>query len=240
MRTLLLSAALLTTPTIAGAQQAPETPYEATPLADPVLAGITGKFLLPDGTAIALSVTTDTRVDGQLLLRSVLTVDQGSTLKVFGGTGGGERTAATGTTAPTPSGVSILFDRQTGVRTVTPTVAATPGVTVNTGMTAGTQGATQVVPLALTPGGPAVQTPGGLVSLAGSGNQVSLAGDRIDVTHVLGPAFATAVANTANDRTIDTVVSIDIDVNRTIPFAVNSSTMRAGDLALDATRALAR
>lgn len=233
-RLLFLSTLVLTAvPAFASADPAP--------LTDPELARVTGKFMLPNGASIAMSVTSDTLVNGQLVLRSVLTVDQAASLKVYAG---GDGMAAAPSrpavaAAPVPSSVTVLFDRQSGMRTVTPNFAAAPTIAVGTGGAAAAAGA-GLTALPLAPGGPAVATSAGLVSLAPSGASVMLSGDRIDVTHLMGPAIATAVANSANDRTIDTVTSIDIDLARVTPFAINSAALRAADLGMDATRGMVR
>lgn len=228
---------------LAAPSQAEANALEAAPLSDEELAGITGKFLLPNGASIAMAVTSDTLVDGQLVLRSVLSVDDRASVNVFGA----NPNAPTGPSVPrgggqaamAPSGVTVLFDRQSGMRTITPTYAAAPTVGVTSQVAPPAGDATAVIPLPLTPGA-AVETAAGLVSLSASGRNVTLQGDRIDVTHILGPAFATAIANTANDRTIDTVTTIDLDLTRVTPFSLGSAAIRAGDLALDATRGMMR
>ncbi|RDE06315.1 hypothetical protein [Sphingomonas aracearum] len=219
---------------------APVDAWEAVPLSDEELAGMTGKFLLPSGASIAMSVTSDTLVDGQLVLRSVLNVTDRANLAVFGGSGEHADAPHRPANAPgmTANGVTVLFDRQSGMRTIMPTYAA-PAVAVNVGAAAGGEQASVVAPLSLAPG-MTIQTPAGMVSLAPSGNNVSLHGDGIDVTHVMGPAFATAIANTVSDRTIDTVTSIDLDLTQMTPLTLGGARLGAGELALDATRGLMR
>ncbi|ONF95207.1 hypothetical protein [Sphingomonas jeddahensis] len=230
MRVLMLSALLLATGSVAFAKPLP--------LSDEELAEVTGKFMLPNGAAIAMSVTSDTLVDGQLVLRSTLTVNDRASLAVFGSDGTPTPPRATARAGATPAGVTILVDRQSGLRSITPTYAA-PAVAVNVKDGPAASGATGVVPLALRPG-MAVETPHGVVSLAASGNRVTLSGNQIDVTHLMGPAIATAITNAANDRTIDTITSVDLDLTRITPLTLGGARLGASDLALDATTRLVR
>ncbi|MDP1027659.1 hypothetical protein Q5H91_10575 [Sphingomonas sp. KR1UV-12] len=225
---------------------AAETPAIVAPVAsDAELATMTGKFLLPGGGSLALSVTSDTLVNGALVLRTVLTVDQGSNLTVFGRTGdaepmGGARSGGGTENAATPTmagGVSVLFDRRTGTQIVMPSV----------GTVRGTTGGAQpvpagVVPLVLTAGGPAVATADGTVTLTQlpNGSRVSLAGDQIDITHLVGQSVATAISNAGNDRTIDTVTTIGIDLHDATALAMGAAAMKVDALVSDVARGMVR
>ena len=58
---------------------APELPpIAAAPVADPILAEQRGGFRLPSGIDVALSVQTQTAVNGAVLLRTVFQIDQGA------------------------------------------------------------------------------------------------------------------------------------------------------------------
>lgn len=57
-----------------GAQSFPE----GTPLPPPVLAELRGGFDLPNGMTVTLGVTTDTRIDGRDVLRTVFDIRQGT------------------------------------------------------------------------------------------------------------------------------------------------------------------
>lgn len=67
-RLLLALLAALPSPALAQA-------VDATPMTDPELAATRGGFILPGGITITLGVTTDTRVDGQEVLRTVFSFD---------------------------------------------------------------------------------------------------------------------------------------------------------------------
>ncbi|MBB4616560.1 hypothetical protein [Sphingomonas abaci] len=215
------------------------------PLADAELATITGKFILPGGGSLALSVTSDTMLNGALVLRTVLTVDQGSRVQVYGRSDGSASAppTAAGAAPAAPvltSGASVLFDRRSGAQIVPPTVST---IRVG-GIGAAGAGAAEpgLTPIAVAAGGPAVRTPDGLVSVAtlAGGTQVSLAGDQIGIAHLVGPTVATAILNAGNDRTIDTVTTIGIDLHDAAALAMGSAAMKVDALAADASRGMVR
>jgi len=220
--------------------QAAEAAFGA-PLADADLATLTGKFILPGGGSLALSVTSDTLVNGTPVLRTVLTVDRSAALQVFArdgssaapatGTGGG---AGAGT--PTlATGVSVLFDRRAGTQITLPTVS-----TVRGGPASETPAG--LVPIAPVAGGAGVRTPDGLVSLVAlpTGSQVTLAGDQIGIAHLVGSSVATAILNSGNDRTIDTVTTIGIDLRDAAALTLGSAALKVDALAADAARGMVR
>jgi len=227
-------------------------------VSDPELAAITGKFVLSNGAEIALSVVSDAVVDGRAVLRTVLTVDRGTDLRVYARPAGGE--AGQGV-AVTPAGaahaqaagqagapaVSVLFDRQSGARLTAPAgVGVGPTLAVSTGAAgrdagaeAAARGLTQVT---LVPGGPAVATADGQVSLnqLANGSAVALAGDRLGVVQLVGRTIATAAINSADNRVIDTVTDVGIDLRNVQPFTTATAMMRADALALEATGRMVR
>lgn len=90
--------------------------------------------------------------------------------------------------------------------------------------------------------GGGVQTRDGSVQLRSTpgGLRVDLAGDAINVSHLIGNALGTVVANSGNDRSIDVTTSVNIGLSGIRPEAVGSSAIRAENLALDATTRLVR
>ena len=66
---IVLGVALAASPCVANAQ------LDAQSLSDRELATLRGGFALPGGLNVSVGVTTDTRVDGQTVLRSVFTLD---------------------------------------------------------------------------------------------------------------------------------------------------------------------
>lgn len=232
---LLLAAIALPVPALA--QAAP-----AAPLSDPELASVTGKFLLPNGVELALSITSDTVVNGQAVLRTVLTVDHGEQLQVFGRDGTTTGAAYPASTAATPAaGVNVVVDRTSGLQSVVPVRGASGGATsVNAPVADAATLGLKLLPLAA--GGPAVQTADGLVSLAAvrGGSQVRLAGDQYGVAHLVGGAVATALVNSGNDRTFDNVTNVAVDLRGALPMQLGSAAARVDTLALEATRGMIR
>lgn len=184
----LILAALLLLPAAAGAQPAALVEGGKAALPDAELAKLRGGFLLPGGLAVSLAVTTDTRVDGQLILRTIFTAADGTpNLRVFG------RDAAD-------------------------------------------------APRELSPSAGDLATRDGILRLRDlpAGARVELAGSDFDINHFVGQAFGSAVANTANGRTIDVVTTVDLDLANATPDLLGSSFFRVEAAALDATRQLVR
>lgn len=242
-----LTSLFLTTALLASAP-APAQTAAALParLSDEDLARITGKFVLPNGVELALSVTSDTVVNGQLILRTVLTIDHGTQLQVFGrgqqaptapyaGAGGGSAVS-------TPTGVTVALDRQSGLQTLTPTFSVTraPGVTVGGAMQ--DPASLGLAALPVTPGGPAIATADGVVSLQAvrNGSQVIFNGDRLAVLNQVGQSIATAVVNSADNRTLDSVTNVAIDARNLAPYQIGMAQMKVDALAIDATRGMIR
>lgn len=242
---LLMIAGLLAGPV--AAQTMP--PAIAAPmLTDTELAQLTGKFFLPGGVEVALTVTSDTVLNGQPLLRTVLSVDRGSTLTVYGRTGdpapgvAGSVERSPGAAPMAPTGIAVAFDRHSGIGTVTPTYAGAGQPNVTIGAPVPDAGALGLERLAVTPDGPAVQTAVGLVSVRSlaSGSLVNLAGDQLSASHLVGQSIATVLANSGNDRTFDSVTNVAVDLRNITPYQIGSAAIQAGALALEATRGMIR
>ncbi|WP_198355510.1 hypothetical protein [Sphingomonas sp. MA1305] len=248
MRALLSACAIMGLFAVSGEQPVDAQDFGA-PLPDSELATLTGKFMLPGGGSLALSVTSDTLVNGTPVLRTVLTIDQTANLQVFGRDGNAASAAATGKSGSgsdagtsagagaLASGVSVLFDRRTGAQITVPTVS-----TVRTGTVGAADSQPGLVPLAIVAGGPAVQTPDGLVTLTSlaNGSQVTLAGDQIGIAHLVGQSVATAVLNAGNDRTIDTVTTIGVTLHDATALTMGSAALKMDVLAADVARGLVR
>lgn len=186
------------------AAAAQTAPFErARVVADEGLADARGGFELPNGMNIRLGITMDTLVDGRLVLSTVLTLDEVSHLMVYTGGAARPHTAATAFLVPGPNGPSL--------------VRVTQGASFSRGNDGGQ-------PIALIPNGDPIETQWGAVRLEQSDTQstVFLAGDGFDLRHMIGTATGALVANTVNDRVIDTMVTIDIDVRGS---AIPTSTM---------------
>ena len=210
---------------------------------DAELAALRGGFRLPTGIDVALAVQTDTSVNGALMLRSVFTADTGApTIQVFAPASGQEPAATARSDAiDTPAGgaVSVQFDPQRGV-TVIPAAATTPTLSIRVGaprsaVDAASQGLS-VVPVGA--GMPAVATAGGAVSLEAlpEGARIRLEGDGLDVSHIVGNAFGSVLANTANDRIIDTTTTVSMDLSNVGPDALGSTMFRVENVAVEAAQ----
>jgi hypothetical protein len=235
---------------VAAQPVAAQTMPGTAPLTDPELAQATGKFILPNGVEIALTITSDTLLNGQALLRTVLSVDRGATLTVYGRQDGAPAAAGTARTASsppasaasTPTGIAVAFDRHSGLQTITPTYAGTAQARVSLGGAATPANAPGLERLLIDAGGPAVRTNDGLVSVdrLANGALVTLTGDHLQASHLVGSTVATALANSGDNRTFDTGTTIAVDLRNAAPYQIGAAALRADALALDATRSLMR
>jgi hypothetical protein len=204
-----------TAPGLSPALHAETSPFPAqTRVADGELDRMRGGFLLPNGMDVAVGIDIQTLVNGTLALRTVLNTANSGLPVVFTGTGGAPATAGGGGPSTVVPGVGV-------VRVVDgPAAPAEAGA-----------GQEQVT---LTPNGPAVQTPAGLVQLAKdeTGSIVALSGNSLELRHIIGNFTGTLIANTANDRSIDTVVTLNIDLkNSAVP--VGNAMLRWESVAAD-------
>ena len=99
-----------------------------------------------------------------------------------------------------------------------------------------------IVPVSVTVDGAGLMTRDGEVRVrsAADGVRVDLKGNDIEVSHLLGAALGSVVANSANNRSIDVTTSVDIGLSGIRPDALGSAAVRAENLALDATTRLIR
>ena len=194
------------------------------PLADDRLAVQRGGFSLPNGIDVALTVDTQTAVDGAVVLRSVFRVDQGAPQTAVyvpraGSVVPADRAAASGN-----AGVQVRYDGRSGVQIVTaaPTVQVGSGVgPIQAGLVRADTGA---------------MTDAGTVTIGAQGavRTVELRGADLDITHLAGTAIGSAVANAASGRTIDTQTNVSIDLRNAGPDVLGSAMLQAQSLATDA------
>jgi len=238
--------ALLAIPRIAAAQDivvvapAPPRPFDAPRLSDPALAQLRGGISLPNGLQVAIGIDIQTRVDSVLVLHTVYASD-GPTAGVRVYTDGldAERIAP-GTVVvrnPGESGLpSVVVTRSPAGTTVFPG-NATPASTVNlVNADPGTwlNGIDQIpVPLDEN-GAPNVRPEGSFrLTADANGSVVQLDTSDLQVRHLIGQATGTAVANTANNRAVDTISSVNIDLQGGAPLAVLAGQFMADRIALD-------
>lgn len=200
-------------------------PYTAPAVPDPVLADERGGFRLPNGIDVALTVQTDTAVNGALVLRTVFRADQGSpTLSSYlpqeGQTVAIGRAAGGGTAQTAPT---ISFDARGGIQ-VTPGIATVAAAV-------GTSQDVAVAAADLRDAGDAVTR-----DTSGAVRTVTLAGGDLSVTHFAGNAFGSAIANTGSNRAIDTATSVSIDLGQAGPDVLGSAMLRVEGVAVEALR----
>jgi hypothetical protein len=153
-------------------------------MTDPQLAAARGGFDLPNGLQIMLAVTTETRIDGQLSVRSSWQVANGAPVLTVQGR-----------------------DPSTG----------------------------QLVTLDPTVGG-GVITADGVIRLQNGpdGARVLLNGTGIDVAHLAGRALGSVISNSANDRVVDVLTTVQIDIANASPELIGSALLRVDDIAANA------
>ncbi len=224
------------------------------PVDDATLAGSYGKFLAPGGIDLAMSVQSSTTVNGNLVLRSVFSVDQGpGRLQVFAPASGSSgpqvslpATSGTGNVQSNMSGgqgVSVSVDRATGTTIIQPAYgpASAPAVSIGSAPSAAAAVDNSGL-VAVTPAAGGVETGAGMVSVAstGDGARVTLDGAGFSISHLVGAATGSVIANAANDRTIDTVTNVQIDLHNAQAMALGSAMLRVDSVVSAATRAMFR
>lgn len=213
---------------------AQDAPMAATSVPDAELATQRGGFMLPNGVDVALTVQTQTSLNGAVVLRSVFRADQGApTLTVYapkpGATVSAETTqGAQGGAAAMPT---VTYDTRSGLQ-ITP-AAGGPSVAITMSGAAGeaiAAGLEKVAP------GASVSTDNGVVSQAmANGLQTAeLRAADLSITHLAGTAFGAAIANSGSDRAIDTTTGVAIDLRNMDQTILSSAMLRAEDVATGA------
>lgn len=207
-------------------------PIAAPPVPDPILAEQRGGFRLPSGVDVALTVQTQTAVNGAVLLRTVFQLDQGAPQLTIYSPKAGEVVATVaggagqGAQAVAPS---ISYDRMTGVQVTRATLSPMASVSVAAGSPADVPaGLGQVAAGAVTDAGTIGDTTHNGV------RAVSLTGSDFTITHLAGNAFGAAIANSGSDRTIDTQTTVSVTLGNTGADMLGSAMFRVQDIAIDA------
>ena len=235
----LLLAAAAATPAPEIVVQAPHRTLPGPVVKDGELARMRGGLLLPNGLDVSIGIDIQTRVNGMLALHTVYASEGAATgVRVFAD-GPKPVPLAPATlsvsAAPTMGTPTLIVDRSATGTTIIPSTA-TPATTVN--LVNGDQstwlsgeGQTQIPVQA---NGPAVATPNGNVSLANTatGTVVSLQTPTLLVQQLLGQATGVVVANTADNQAIDTISSVNVDLQGLSPELL-SSTFAAQRAALE-------
>lgn len=233
-----LAAALAPTPAITVVARR-GAPYAEAPVPDAVLARMRGGVRLPNGLDLSLGIDIQTRVDGQLALHTVYASDGAHPgIRVY--TDGEKPVSVAPTTATITSGPmqgipTLVVDRSPTGTTIVP-ASASAATTVNlvngdpsTWLSG--EGQTEIP---VTPNGPSVAAaPGDVGLVVDKGNAtVTLKTPTLEVEQLVGQATGVVVANTADNRAIDTVSSVNVDLQGLSP-ALLASTFAAQRAALE-------
>lgn len=187
----------------------------AATVADDALDEMRGGFILPNGMDVTVGIDIQTTVNGVLALRSLVTTADAGLPVLFVGDGGAQANSAQGGTTVTLPGGGVVRLVDGGASSM----EGGPG-----------QQRVEAVP-----NGAAVSTPSGTVRLLSddSGSQVVLNGDSLELRHMIGNFTGSVVANTANDRSISTVVTVNVDLqNSAVPLG--NALLRLESIAMEA------
>lgn len=218
-------------------------PFAVDRVPDPELAAMRGGMHLPNGFDVAIGIDIQTRVDGILVLHTIYASDGpvvGTRVYTDGANAARYAPATVTVTSPLTSGAPVIVTDRSPTGTTVAPGSPSPAATVNlvngiqaTWLTA--EGQTEVP---VTQGGPAVTTGPGTFSLSSGDNGVisTLDTQGLQITHLIGQATGAVIANTANDRAIDTISSVNIDLQGASP-ALMGAIFTADRLAIEAVRA---
>ena len=209
---------------------AQDVPIAAPRVPDVELATQRGGFQLPNGIDVALTVQTQTSLNGAVVLRTVFRADQGPTsLTVFAPKAGETVAAAARGTAGggTVAMPTITYDSRTGLQ-VTPGAGTPLAVSAGAAAAAGESGLAQVAAGAVTDNGTIGQ------SVRGGLQSTDLRSDDLTITHLAGSAFGSAILNSGSDRAIDTQTTVGIDLHNAGATLLASAALRIEDVAVDA------
>jgi hypothetical protein len=208
-------------------------PFEAPVLPDDVLAEQRGGFRLPSGIDVAMTVQTQSAINGAIVLRTVFQVDRGAPTLTIYAPRQGEVVASTSgqATSATIAGAAptVSYDNRNMLEVRT---GYTPTLTVTSGNSA--------TPDALSAGlaqvASGAATDAGLVTEGAHGGvrTIELRGADLSITHIAGDAFGSAIANSGSDRQIDTQTSVSISLANAGPDVLGSAMFRVEDIALQA------
>lgn len=212
------------------------SPMAVAAVPDPVLADQRGGFRLPSGIDVALTVQTQTAIDGAVVLRTVFQADQGTPSLTIYAPKAGETVATNGGDSASSSVAApaaapwVSVDRRNGIE-VHQGVSA-PAVAVS----AGAPRASGDLPAGLGTVSSGATTDNGLITdtTRGGVRTVELRGADLAVTHITGNAFGSAIANSGSDRSIDTQTAVSIDLRNAGPDVLGSAMFRVQDIAIAA------
>ncbi len=209
---------------------------EYVPLPEIELSAHRGGFKLPNGVDVALTVQSQTAIDGAIVLRTVFRLDQGSPqFSVFAPKPGEPVAAPTsGATSTSTSNASeapiISFDSRSGVHITQSRNAPSISVTF-----APPEAGENSAFAELSANGHDIATDNGTISQSSQQGLASaqLQASDISIRHLAGHAFGSVITNAGSDRIIDTQTSINIDLRNAEATLLGSGALRIDSLIID-------
>ncbi|WP_022681638.1 hypothetical protein [Sphingobium bisphenolivorans] len=228
MRRRLLAASALGLP-LSICSPAAANPFGTPPVSDRSLSSMRGGFELPNGMNVAVGVQIDTYVDNSLALRTVLTV----TDKVSSAL---EITVPSAVAAVTPNPIAnavtpVAVNLQTGPSPSVQAPAVNPdALAVSVPISA----AGSAAPTAL-PANMEIRSDLGTLSVAQTdkGPAVILKGQDLEIQHMTGSSTGVLIANTMDNRAIDTIATVNISLSDSA-VPVGNIMLRIESVILDA------
>ncbi len=162
------------------------------------------------------------------MLQTVTKIDEGSPTTQVYVPADGEPVALPSGEAGVTSAVTpvITYDRQNGIR-------VTGGNAVPLSLTSGGEWQSKVAEgLKAVDASAPVVTDNGTVQQNMAG--VALQADDLRIVHLTGSAIGSAIANSGNDRAIDTLTTLSIDLSNAGPDVLGSAMLRVESVAVDA------
>jgi hypothetical protein len=211
------SALLIASALAAAALPPPAAARDIAPVPDRELATMRGGVLLPNGLNVAIGIDIQTRIDGVLALHTIFSSEAPGGIRVYtdGTTSPSQAPGTVAVSAGDPSWPTVVVSRTSaGTSVSAPTDSSSPAVNVLAGPASGWLDASGQTAVPVTANGPAVAAAPGTIRLVSDdrGSQVTLVTPTTEVRHLVGQATGAVIANTANDTSIDTVSTINVNL----------------------------
>ena len=206
---------------------------------DHELATMRGGVLLPNGLTIAIGIDIQTRIDGVLALHTVYTSETPANgVRVFTDGTDSPRIAPGSATVVTGGGTTTNIDvsrSPTGTTVVAGTNGQPTTVNIVSGPTSTWLSGAGQTSVPVVANGPAVSASSGLISLTENdrGARVTLSTPMLEVQHLVGQATGAVISNTGNDRSIDTISSINVNLVG-VPAALLGNALMVNRIAVEA------
>ena len=215
------------------------TSWSVPPVPDPDLATMRGGIMLPNGLNIAIGIDIQTRINGVLALHTVYSSEAPTNaIRVYTDGTNSPSTAPGSTEVATGGTLNASVDaaRSPTGTTVVPATSSQPTtINVVSGPTSTWLDGTGQTNVPVVANGPGIAASSGTISLTedAQGAQVTLSTPTIEIQHLVGQATGAVVSNTANNRTIDTVSSINVNLIG-VPAGLLGNALMVNRIAADA------